>query len=135
MYSKLIAAIKAASILGSDTCVAASGDDHGHRKRPKVSIEEMDTNGNQMISKDGMRPQRAPSAWGSLYLRALSHKDRRALGQVMRNYHTCKMRQMDRAGYENVRGLLCATTFDPKALEDLMEHQTEASEECLEYAR
>ena len=135
MYSKLIAAIKAASILGSDTCVAASGDDHGHRKRPKVSIEEMDIHGDQMISKDGMRPQRVPSAWGSLYLRTLSHKDRRALGQVMRNYHTCKMRQMDRVGYENVLVLLRAITFDPKALEDLMEHQTEASEERLEYAR
>ena len=55
MYSKLIATIKAASIFGSATCVVASGDDHGYRKRPKVSIEEMDTHGDQMISKDGMR--------------------------------------------------------------------------------
>ena len=87
------------------------------------------------LTQDGMRPQRAPSAQGSLYLRALSHEDRRALGQVMRNYHTRKMRQMDRAGYENALVLLRATPFDPEALEDLMEHQTEASEERLEYAR
>ena len=52
MNSKLIAAIAAASVLGSATLVAASGDDHGHRKGPKFSIEEMDTNGDQMISKD-----------------------------------------------------------------------------------
>ena len=52
MNSKLIAAIAAASVLGSATWVAASGDDHGHRKGPKFSIEEMDTNGDQMISKD-----------------------------------------------------------------------------------
>ena len=87
------------------------------------------------LTQDGMRPQRAPSAQGSLYLRALSHEDRRALGQVMRNYHTREMRQMDRAGYENALVLLRATPFDPEALEDLMEHQTEASEERLEYAR
>ena len=87
------------------------------------------------LTQDGMRPQRAPSAQGSLYLRALSHDDRRALGQVMRNYHTREMRQMDRAGYENALVLLRATPFDPEALEDLMEHQTEASEERLEYAR
>ena len=87
------------------------------------------------LTQDGMRPQRAPSAQGSLYLRALSHEDRRALGQVMRNYHTREMRQMDRAGYENALVLLRATPFDPEALENLMEHQTEASEERLEYAR
>jgi uncharacterized membrane protein len=87
------------------------------------------------LTQDGMRPQRAPSAQGSLYLRALSHEDRRALGRVMRNYHTREMRQMDRAGYENALVLLRATPFDPEALEDLMEHQTEASEERLEYAR
>jgi uncharacterized membrane protein len=87
------------------------------------------------LTQDGMRPQRAPSAQGSLYLRALSHEDRRALGQVMRNYHTREMRQMDRAGYENALVLLRATPFDPEALEDLMEDQTEASEERLEYAR
>lgn len=52
MNSKLIAAIAAASVLGSATLVAASGDDHGHRKGPKFSIEEMDTNGDQMISKE-----------------------------------------------------------------------------------
>ena len=52
MNSKLIAAIAAASVLGSATWVAASGDDYGHRKGPKFSIEEMDTNGDQMISKD-----------------------------------------------------------------------------------
>jgi Ca2+-binding EF-hand superfamily protein len=52
MNSKLIAAIAVASILGSATWAAASGDDHGHRKGPKFSIEEMDTNGDQMISKD-----------------------------------------------------------------------------------
>ena len=28
------------------------------------------------LTQDGMRPQRAPSAQGSLYLRALSHEDR-----------------------------------------------------------
>jgi uncharacterized membrane protein len=53
----------------------------------------------------------------------------------MRSYHTREMRQMDRAGYENALVLLRATPFDPEALEDLMEHQTEASEERLEYAR
>ena len=52
MNNKLIAAIAAASVLGSATSVAASGDDHGHRKWPKFSIEEMDTNGDQMISKE-----------------------------------------------------------------------------------
>ena len=52
MNSKLIAAIAEASVLGCATLVAASGDDHGHRKGPKFSIEEMDTNGDQMISKD-----------------------------------------------------------------------------------
>ena len=87
------------------------------------------------LSQDGMRPQRAPSAQGSLYLRALSHNDRRALGQAMRSYHTREMRQMDRAGYESALVLLRATPFDPEALEDLMEDQTEASEERLEYAR
>jgi len=87
------------------------------------------------LSQDGMRPQRAPSAQGSLYLRALSHEDRRALGQVMRSYHTREMRQMDRAGYESALVLLRATPFDPEALEDLMKDQTEASEERLEYAR
>ena len=87
------------------------------------------------LTQDGMRPQRAPSAQGSLYLRALSHEDRRALGKSMRSYHTREMRQMDRAGYENALVLLRATPFDPEALEDLMEDQTEASEERLEYAR
>ena len=87
------------------------------------------------LTQDGMRPQRAPSAQGSLYLRALSHEDRRTLGQAMRSYHTREMRQMDRAGYENALVLLRATPFDPEALEDLMEDQTEASEERLEYAR
>ena len=87
------------------------------------------------LTQDGMRPQRAPSAQGSLYLRALSHEDRRSLGQAMRSYHTREMRQMDRAGYENALVLLRATPFDPEALEDLMEDQTEASEERLEYAR
>ena len=87
------------------------------------------------LTQDGMRPQRAPSAQGSLYLRALSHEDRRALGQAMRSYHTREMRQMDRAGYENALVLLRATPFDPDALEDLMEDQTEVSEERLEYAR
>ena len=52
MNSKLIAAIAAASVVGSATLVAASGDDHGHRKGPNFSIEAMDTNGDQMISKD-----------------------------------------------------------------------------------
>ena len=52
MNSKLIAAIAVASILGSATWAAASGDDHGHRKGPKFSLEEMDSNGDQMISKD-----------------------------------------------------------------------------------
>ena len=87
------------------------------------------------LTQDGMRPQRAPSAQGSLYLRALSHEDRRTLGQAMRSYHTREMRQMDRAGYENALVLLRATPFDPEALEDLMEDQTEVSEERLEYAR
>ena len=87
------------------------------------------------LTQDGMRPQRAPSAQGSLYLRALSHEDRRTLGQAMRSYHTREMRQMDRAGYENALVLLRATPFDPGALEDLMEDQAEASEERLEYAR
>ena len=87
------------------------------------------------LTQDGMRPQRAPSAQGSLYLRALSHEDRRTLGQAMRSYHTREMRQMDRAGYESALVLLRATPFDPEALEDLMEDQTEASEERLEYAR
>ena len=87
------------------------------------------------LTQDGMRPQRAPSAQGSLYLRALSHEDRRALGKAMRSYHTRKMRQMDRAGYENALVLLRATPFDPEALENLMEDQTEASEERLEYAK
>ena len=87
------------------------------------------------LTQDGMRPQRAPSAQGSLYLRALSHEDRRTLGQAMRSYHTREMRQMDRAGYENALVLLRATPFDPEALEDLMDDQTEASEERLEYAR
>lgn len=53
----------------------------------------------------------------------------------MRSYHTREMRQMDRAGYESALVLLRATPFDPEALEDLMEDQTEASEERLEYAR
>jgi uncharacterized membrane protein len=53
----------------------------------------------------------------------------------MRSYHTREMRQMDRAGYENALVLLRAIPFDPEALEDLMEDQTEASEERLEYAR
>jgi uncharacterized membrane protein len=87
------------------------------------------------LTQDGMRPQRAPSAQGSLYLRALSHEDRRTLGQAMRSYHTREMRQMDRAGYENALVLLRATPFDKEALEDLMDDQTEASEERLEYAR
>ena len=87
------------------------------------------------LTQDEMRPQRAPSAQGSLYLRALSHEDRRALGKSMRSYHTREMRQMDRAGYESALFLLRATPFDPEALEDLMEDQTEASEERLEYAR
>ena len=87
------------------------------------------------LTQDGMRPQRAPSAQGSLYLRALSHEDRRTLGQAMRSYHTREMRQMDRAGYENALVLLRATPFDPEALKDLMDDQTEASEERLEYAR
>ena len=87
------------------------------------------------LTQDGMPPQRAPSAQGSLYLRALSHEDRRTLGQAMRSYHTREMRQMDRAGYENALVLLRATPFDPEALEDLMDDQTEASEERLEYAR
>ena len=87
------------------------------------------------LTQDGMRPQRAPSAQGSLYLRALSHEDRRVLGQAMRSYHTLEMRQMDRAGYESALVLLRATPFDPEALEDLMEDQKEASEERLEYAR
>ena len=87
------------------------------------------------LTQDGMRPQRAPSAQGSLYLRALSHEDRRALGKSMRSYHTREMRQMDRMGYQSALVLLRATPFDPEALEDLMEDQTEASEERLEYAR
>ena len=87
------------------------------------------------LTQDGMRPQRAPSAQGSLYLRALSHEDRRALGKSMRSYHTREMRQMDRAGYENALVLLRAIPFDPAALENLMEDQTKASEERLEYAR
>ena len=87
------------------------------------------------LTQDGMRPQGAPSAQGSLYLRALSHEDRHTLGQAMRSYHTREMRQMDRAGYENALVLLRATPFDPEALEDLMDDQTEASEERLEYAR
>ena len=87
------------------------------------------------LTQDGMRPQRAPRAQGSLYLRALSHEARRALGQAMRSYHTREMRQMDRAGYENALVLLRATPYDPEALEDLMEDQTEVSEERLEYAR
>ena len=52
MNSKLIAAIAAASVLGSATSVAASDDDHGHRKGRKISIEKIDTNGDQMISKE-----------------------------------------------------------------------------------
>jgi len=87
------------------------------------------------LTQDGMHPKRAPSAQGSLYLRALSHEDRRTLGQAMRSYHTREMRQMDRAGYENALVLLRATPFDPEALEDLMDDQTAASEERLEYAR
>ena len=87
------------------------------------------------LTQDEMRPQRAPSAQGSLYLRALSHEDRRALGKSMRSYHTREMRQMDRAGYENALVLLRAIPFDQEALENLMEDQTEASEERLEYAR
>jgi hypothetical protein len=53
----------------------------------------------------------------------------------MRSYHTREMRQMDRAGYENALVLFRAIPFDPEALENLMEDQTEASEERLEYAR
>ena len=87
------------------------------------------------LTQDGMRPQRAPSAQGSLYLRALSHEDRRALGKSMRSYHTREMRQLDRARYESALVLLRATPFDPEAMEELMEDQTEASEERLEYAR
>lgn len=52
MKSTLIAAIAAASVLGSATLVAASDDDHAHRKGPKFFHEEMDTNGDQLISKD-----------------------------------------------------------------------------------
>ena len=87
------------------------------------------------LTQDEMRPQRAPSAQGSLYLRALSHEDRRTLGNSMRSYHTREMRQMDRAGYENALVLLRSNPFDAEALADLMEEQTEASEERLEYAR
>lgn len=87
------------------------------------------------LTQDEMRPQRAPSAQGSLYLRALSHEDRRTLGNSMRSYHTREMRQMDRAGYENALVLLRSIPFDAEALADLMEEQTEASEERLEYAR
>ena len=87
------------------------------------------------LTQDGIRPQRAPSAQGSLYLRALSHEDRRALGKSMRSYYTREMRQMDRAGYENALVLLRAIPFDPAALDNLMEDQKEASEERLEYAR
>ena len=54
-------------------------------------------------------PATRASAQGSLYLRALSHEDRRALGKSMRSYHTREMRQMDRAGYENALVLLRAT--------------------------
>ena len=87
------------------------------------------------LTQDEMRPQRAPSAQGSLYLRALSHKDRRALGKSMRSYHTPEMRQTVRAGYENALQLLRATPFDAAALQTLMEDQTKASEERLAYAR
>ena len=87
------------------------------------------------LTQDEMRPQRAPSAQGSLYLRALSHKDRRALGKLMRSYHTPEMRQTVRAGYENALQLLRANPFDAAALQTLMEDQTKASEERLAYAR
>ena len=51
----------------------------------------------------------------------------------MRSYHTREMRQMDRAGYENALVLLRNPLIQRP--EDLMEDQTEASEERLEYAR
>ena len=51
MNSKLIATIASLS-LGQRHLVTASGDDPGHRKGPKFSIEEMDPNGDQMIGKD-----------------------------------------------------------------------------------
>ena len=53
----------------------------------------------------------------------------------MRSYYTRETRQMDRAGYEDALVLLRAIPFDPAALENLMEDQTKASEERLEYAR
>jgi len=87
------------------------------------------------LTQDELRPQHAPIAQGSVYLRALSHEDRRALGKSLRSYHTREMRQMDRAGYENPLLLLRAIPFDAEAMEDLMEDQTKASEERLNYAR
>ena len=86
------------------------------------------------LTQDELRPQRAPIAQGSLYLRALSHEDRRALGKSLRSYHTREMRQMDRAGYENALLLLRAIPFDAEAMENLMEDQTKASEERLNFA-
>lgn len=52
MNNKLISAVVVATVLGSTTFAVADDGGNGHRKGPMLSIEEMDTNGDQMISKE-----------------------------------------------------------------------------------
>lgn len=51
MNNKIISTIVAVTVLGSATVVWADDGGHGHRKGPMLSIEAIDTNGDQMISK------------------------------------------------------------------------------------
>ncbi len=52
MNNKLISAVVVATVLGSTTFAVADNGGNWHRKGPMLSIEEMDTNGDQMISKE-----------------------------------------------------------------------------------
>lgn len=103
-------------------------------KDTDISLGDLADNALLVLFANGSKPA-AMELTRRLGPKVFRHAYYRLQNKSMRSYHTREMRQMDRAGYENALVLLRATPFDPEALEDQMEDQTEASEERLEYAR
>lgn len=80
--------------------------------------------------KDGPRPPRVDMMMGP-YTHALSHKDRRAIGEQLRREYRAERpsRAQVRAQFEQVLSALRAQPFQPDALDALLQTQLEAGQE------
>ncbi|WP_420568054.1 periplasmic heavy metal sensor [Thalassovita sp.] len=80
--------------------------------------------------RDGPRPPRVDMMMGP-YTHALSHKDRRAIGEQLRREYRAERpsRAQVQAQFDQVLSALQAQPFDPEALGDLLQNQLAAGQE------